>query len=361
MKRILYLSYLVFICLKGVESLTNLQIYTVGQAVLGPSHLELRCSYNLESRDDIFSIDISAELNSQFRTIVAFYPENRRKDGTLRYDGNYLNGRVTMNNPKQSSNVAVLIFNQTECIDETKYKCRVTYDSDMGTQTKESAPTAIVVEGSPAEPDSVPSYIPSVVEEGNTVVFTCTGNVGKPQGKFRWILYRRNANGMIIQESLYENKTSTGLQMPGTCTFNGTSQLTLQMESLDNNAVVRCQVVYQAVPQGHLYKQTTNINVYYSVRNVTAAKSKLNDTYDPGSITLTCTSDGNPAVRNEDYRWYKMSQQYTVIGTGSQLTVTNATVGESDVYLCVAQNSFNGKTFSSNSSIEVKIGKILQS
>ncbi|VDI64784.1 Hypothetical predicted protein [Mytilus galloprovincialis] len=362
MKRVLYLyTFLVLICLKGVECLTNLQISTVGHAVLGLSDLELRCSYNPETGDDIYSIDISAELNGQYRTIVAFYPENRRKDGTLRMDGNYLNGRVTMNNPKQSSNVAVLIFNQTECIDETMYKCKVTYDSNIGTQFRESNATAIYVEARPTFPDSVPSYIPSAgIEEGMSVVFTCTGNVGKPMGTFRWIVYRRNANGISIQESLYDNVTTTGFETPGTCTFNGTSQLTLQVESLDNNAVVRCQVVYQDVPHGNLYKQTNMINVYYSVRNVTVTKSHLHYTFGPGQTTLTCTSDGNPAVRNEDYKWYKMSQQYTVIGTGSQL-ITNATVGESDVYICVAQNSYNGKTFSSNSSIQIKIGKILNS
>ncbi|XP_063439723.1 uncharacterized protein LOC134721008 [Mytilus trossulus] len=363
MKSVMYLYFfLVLICLKdtGVECLTNLQISTVGHAVLGPSDLELRCSYNPESGDDIYSIDISAELNGQYRTIVAFYPENKRKDGRLRMDGNYLNGRVTMNNPNQSSDVAVLIFNQTECIDETMYKCRVTYDSNIGTQNQESNATAIYLEGRPTVPDSVPSYIPSAgIEEGMSVVFTCTGNLGKPMGKFRWIVYRRNANGsMPIQVSLYDNVTTTGLEIPGTCTFNGTSQLTLQAESLDNNAVVRCEVVYQDVPQD-LYQQS-NINVYYSVRNVTVTKSYLHYTFGPGRTTLTCTSDGNPAVRNDDYKWYKMSQQNTVIETGFQL-LTNATVGESDVYICVAQNSYNGKTFSSNSSIQIKIGKMLNS
>lgn len=74
--------------------------------------------------------------------------------------------------------------------------------------------------------------------------------------------YRRNSNGVAIQETPYESETTTTVQMPGTCTFNGTSQLTLKMGKSDNNVVVRCQVVYQDVPQGSLYHQTEGVNVY---------------------------------------------------------------------------------------------------
>ncbi|CAG2251539.1 unnamed protein product [Mytilus edulis] len=115
----------------------------------------------------------------------------------------------------------------------------------------------------PEQPDSLPSYVLSAgIEEGNNVVFTCTGNVGKPQGKFRWVRYRRNSDDVTVQETPYESEITTAAPMPGTCTYNGTSSLTLKMTQIDNNAVFRCQVVYQDVTQGSLYKQTFPINVY---------------------------------------------------------------------------------------------------
>ncbi|XP_071176528.1 uncharacterized protein [Mytilus edulis] len=210
----------------------------------------------------------------------------------------------------------------------------------------------------PERPDSVPSYVPSAgIEEGNNVVFTCTGNVGKPQGKFRWVRYRRNSNDVTIQDTPYESQTTTAVQMPGTCTFNGTSSLTLKMYQLDNNAVVRCQVVYQDVPQELSYHQTQRINVYYSVRNVQLSKSPSNPTFSEGAgpITLMCSSDGNPAVINTGYTWYKESNTSVTLGTGPTYIINNVVVGETDNYICVAQNSFNGQTFNMNNSIHIQI------
>ncbi|CAC5394025.1 unnamed protein product [Mytilus coruscus] len=213
-----------------------------------------------------------------------------------------------------------------------------------------------VEKGNPEQPDSVPVYVPSAgIEKGNNVVFTCTGNVGKPQGKFRWVRYRRNSNGITIQETPYESQNTTAVEIPGNCTFNGISHLTLKMEQLDNNAVVRCQVIYQDVPQELLYKQTNGINVYYSVRNVKVSKSPTNPSFAEGAgpITLTCTSDGNPTVTG--YTWYKESNTSVSLGTGPTYVINNVVMNETDNYICVAQNSFNGQTFNMNNSIHIQI------
>ncbi|CAC5377949.1 unnamed protein product [Mytilus coruscus] len=235
-------------------------------------------------------------------------------------------------------------FFQIACEDEKEYMCHVAYAGSGG--------------GTTANSDITNIYAKAGIEEGNIVVFTCTGNVGKPQGKFRWVRYRRNSNGATIQETPYESETTTAVQMPGTCTFNGTSQLTLKMEQLDNNAVVRCQVVYEDVPQGSLYRQTDSINVYCKwCEECTITKSPTNPSFAEGAgpITLTCTSDGNPAVTNHDYTWYKQSNTSVLLWTGPSYVINNIVANETDNYICVAQNSFNGQTFNMNNSIHIQI------
>ncbi|XP_052059698.1 uncharacterized protein LOC127700327 [Mytilus californianus] len=346
--------------INGIESI-SVQIQAApSDGILGPTSLQLKCSFTTLTGEIVTGVNIQAKINGQFKNIAIFYTPSLPLNASLTTDGNYLTNRVTLTNPTTSSaDSAVIQFSQIACEDENEYMCNVAYAGSGGSTSENSGVAAnIIVKGNPEEPDNVPVYVPSAgIEEGNTVVFTCTGNVGKPQGKFRWVRYRRNSNGATIQETPYETETTTATQMPGTCTFNGTSQLTLKMEQEDNNAVVRCQVVYQEVPQGSLYKQTDDINVYYSVRNVQVTKSPTNPSFAEGAgpITLTCTSEGNPAVINTGYTWYKESNTSVSLGTGSTYVISNVVVNETDNYICVAQNSFNGQTFNMNNSIHIQI------
>ena len=114
--------------------------------------------------------------------------------------------------------------------------------------------------GKPAKPDNVPTWIPqSGIEEGTNVTFTCTGNVGKPAGKFKWTKYRGST------PTVYNDATTTAVEMPGTCTFNSTSMLTIKLEAEDNNAVIRCEVEQeQGLATSDMYteSQPDNLVVY---------------------------------------------------------------------------------------------------
>ncbi|XP_063416659.1 nectin-1-like [Mytilus trossulus] len=350
------LVFCVFI-INGVESISVQIQATPSEGILGQTTLQLRCSYTTVTGEIVTGVNIQAKINGQFSNIAIFYTPNVPINATLTNDGNYLSNRVTLTNPTDSlTNSAFIQFSQIECEDEKEYMCQVAYASSAGSKTTDSGVANISVKGNPEQPDNNPSYVPSAgIEEGNNVVFTCTGNVGKPEGRFRWVRYRRNSVGVTIQETPYDSETTTAAVMPGTCTSNGTSSLTLKMEQIDNNAVVRCQVVYQNVPQGSLYKQTFPINVYYSVRNVQVTKDSTNPTFAEGAgpITLTCKSDGNPAVT--DYTWHKESNTSVTLGTGPTYVINNVVVNETDNYICVAQNSFNGQTFNMNNSIHIQI------
>ncbi|CAC5415442.1 unnamed protein product [Mytilus coruscus] len=175
---------------------------TPSEGILGQTSLQLRCSYTTEIGEYITGANIQAKINGQFKTLALFYTPSVPLNGSLTTDGNYLTNRVTLINPTTTSTDSALIqFSQIACDDENEYMCQVAYASSSGSTTASSGVANINVKGNPEQPDSVPSYVPSSrIEEGNNVVFTCTGNVGKPQGKFRWMRYRRNSNGATIQE-----------------------------------------------------------------------------------------------------------------------------------------------------------------
>ncbi|XP_052059560.1 uncharacterized protein LOC127700196 isoform X5 [Mytilus californianus] len=349
---------IVLFSLIGIETI-NVQIQaTPSEVILGQNSLQLRCSYTTVTGEFVTSANIQAKINGQFKTLATFYTPSVPFNATLSTDGKYLTNRVTLTNPTTfSTDSAIMQFSQIACEDKNEYMCEVSYAGSGGSTAATSGVTNISVKGNPEKPDSEPSYIPSAgIEEGNNVVFTCTGNVGKPQGKFRWVRYRYNSNGDTIQETPYESQNTTVVQMPGNCSFNGTSQLTLEMEQLDNNAVVRCQVIYQNVPQ-ELYQQTNPIKVYYSVRNVQVTKSPIIPTFTEGAgpITLTCSSDGNPIIINTGYTWYKEFNTSVPLWTGPTYVINNVVVDKTDNYICVAQNSFNGRTFNMNNSIHIQI------
>ena len=64
----------------------------------------------------------------------------------------------------------------------------------------------------------------------------CKGNVGKPAGKFIWKKLRHGEQSPII----YSDVNTTSTEIPGNCTFYGTSNLTIQLTDLDNKAKIQC-------------------------------------------------------------------------------------------------------------------------
>lgn len=107
----------------------------------------------------------------------------------------------------------------------------------------------------PASHDAILSFTPSVgIEERQSITFTSTCNVGKPQGRFIWIRIRR------LRKQLLHTETTTFTVMPGTCTFNGTSTFTMMMTHRDNYVVVRCQVIYGNIAK--VYKKTNPKDKY---------------------------------------------------------------------------------------------------
>jgi hypothetical protein len=87
-----------------------------------------------------------------------------------------------------------------------------------------------------AQPDSIILDLPpSGVEDGQYVSFMCNGNVGKPPAKFIWKKLRHGEQSPII----YSDVSTTSTEILGNCAFNGTSNLTIQLTYLDNQAKIQ--------------------------------------------------------------------------------------------------------------------------
>ena len=109
----------------GIESI-SIQINANKEAILGPSNLQLRCDYTIESEEEVTASNIQVKINDVFKYIASFEKDSNGKDPTFVSDGNYLSSRANLSNPTSSfPNTVILTFNQLECKDEREYRCEV--------------------------------------------------------------------------------------------------------------------------------------------------------------------------------------------------------------------------------------------
>lgn len=72
--------------------------------------------------------------------------------------------------------------------------------------------------------------------EGDTVMFTCMGNIGNPPGKLIWQKTFLQGKKPVT----YSNETTYIEEITGQCSFKGTSHLTVKIYAEDIKATIRC-------------------------------------------------------------------------------------------------------------------------
>lgn len=92
--------------------------------------------------------------------------------------------------------------------------------------------------------------------EGDTIQFTCTGNIGKPPGKFVWKIIPQKGKPKI-----YSNETTTVEQIPNVCSFRGTSNLTVEITADHFKTKFRCYEESQADVLG-MFVETEPLDVF---------------------------------------------------------------------------------------------------
>ncbi|XP_070684605.1 Fc receptor-like protein 5 [Pempheris klunzingeri] len=106
---------------------------------------------------------------------------------------------------------------------------------------------------------------------------------------------------------------------------------------------------------GQLGSKPVFLDVQYGPRLPSVSVSPSAEIVEGSSVTLTCSSDANPAAT---YTWYKEDQKH--ISTEPQLVLTSVQSSDSGEYYCTAENELGRRT-SERISVKVKYGPRLPS
>ncbi|XP_033985826.1 B-cell receptor CD22-like [Trematomus bernacchii] len=188
------------------------------------------------------------------------------------------------------------------------------------------------------------------IKEGSSVTLTCSSDAN-PAANYTW--YKRNSNADVPP-------LSEGPQL------------------VFNSIQVSDSGQYFCSAENELGRGTSNyisIDVKYAPRVPSVSVSPSEDIKEDSSVTLTCSSDANPAA---NYTWYKgrRNPDLPPLSEGPQLVFSSISSSDSGQYCCTAGNKLGTKASKDNSidvhyapkissvsarpSTEIEIGKSLQ-
>ena len=120
-------------------------------------------------------------------------------------------------------------------------------------------------------PAQQPYHVPTMskssgIRAGDSIIFSCKANVGKPLGSIRWWKY---GNAVDDAEELFATQTEFSPTIdPWICKYNMTSFVTVTFIEEDDQVIIRCSVDQALVtsptglPQDKPYQETQRINVH---------------------------------------------------------------------------------------------------
>ncbi|XP_037399376.1 B-cell receptor CD22-like [Pygocentrus nattereri] len=166
---------------------------------------------------------------------------------------------------------------------------------------------------------------PEEVTEGQTADLTCKTTCSLTDPTFIW--YK---NGHPLNTTAIKN-----------------NQLHLQTVSSEDAGSYSCAVGGSQ----HLHSTAHSLRVRYSPKRVSVSIIPSGEIVEGSSVTLTCSSDGNPPVKN--YTWFKEGGT-SPVGSGHSYSIISITADHTGLHYCVAQNdhgALNGTVM-----VTVKIG-----
>ncbi|KAL7852103.1 hypothetical protein SRHO_G00178880 [Serrasalmus rhombeus] len=150
---------------------------------------------------------------------------------------------------------------------------------------------------------------PEEVTEGQTADLTCKTTCSLTDPTFIW--YK---NGRPLTTKTIKN-----------------NQLHLQTISSEDAGSYSCAV------RGSQYLRSTahSLRVGYPPKNISVSISPSGEIVEGNSVTLTCSSDANPPVKN--YTWFKEGGT-SPVGSGQNYSIISITADHTGLYYCEAQN-----------------------
>ncbi|XP_064160176.1 myelin-associated glycoprotein-like isoform X13 [Anguilla rostrata] len=165
------------------------------------------------------------------------------------------------------------------------------------------------------------------VMEGTSVSLNCTAAAPCPKLPPNLTWTPRLSDSV---DQLQENEDKTK---------SVSSVLTFTASHLHDGQEITCRALY-TLQHGDIQKMSEanlTLRVLYPPKNTSVSNSLSGSVLAGSSVTLTCSSNANPAVQN--YTWYKVNgTKMHTVGTGQNLTFTVTESSGSETYYCEAQN-----------------------
>ncbi|KAL6482164.1 hypothetical protein MHYP_G00102440 [Metynnis hypsauchen] len=155
---------------------------------------------------------------------------------------------------------------------------------------------------------------PEEVTEGETADLTCKTTCSLTDPTFIWYKDGRPLTTKTIKNN----------------------QLHLQTVSSEDAGSYSCAVRGDQ----HLNSTAHSLRVRYPPKNISVSISPSGEIVEGSSVTLTCSSDGNPPVKI--YTWFKEGRT-SPVGSGQNYSIISITADHTGLYYCVAQNDLGAQ------------------
>ncbi|KAK0143840.1 Hemicentin-1 [Merluccius polli] len=214
-----------------------------------------------------------------------------------------------------------LVFDRIKSSDSGKYLCEA--KNELGTK---SASITINVKYGPKH-TSVTSSPYGEIEEGSSVTLSCSSDAN-PAAKYTWFKVNTDNSSRDMNQ--------------------GQQLVFGHIKSSDSG-----QYLCEAKNELGTKSASISINVKYGPKHTSVTSSPSGGVKEGSSVTLSCSSDANPAAK---YTWFKEHED-SVIESGQNYTITNITSELGGNYYCQAHNAIgrHNSTFLSISSLPVPV------
>ncbi|XP_071360042.1 B-cell receptor CD22-like isoform X2 [Trachinotus anak] len=206
------------------------------------------------------------------------------------------------NNQLLLSGEPQLVFRSIQSSDSGEYYCAA--ENELGKTA--SKHVSIDVKYGPQTSSLSVSPTGEIVE-GSSVNLTCSSDAN-PAANYTW--YKENQTLLQGPEGLYH--------------FTSISS--------KDRGIYHCRSENQ---YGQIDSTSQLLNVQYPPKLPSVSVSPSGEIVEGSSVTLTCSSDANPAA---NYTWYKENED-SPKASGQTFTITNITTEHSGNYYCEAQNT----------------------
>ncbi|KAI9529173.1 hypothetical protein NQZ68_013480 [Dissostichus eleginoides] len=196
-----------------------------------------------------------------------------------------------------------LVFSSIQTSDSAEYYC--TAETELGRRT--SKYISINVKYPPKLP-SVSVSPSDEIKEGSSVTLTCSSDAN-PAANYSW--YKKNQTVFQGTEGIY-NFTSI---------------------SSEDRGIYYCKSENQ---YGEIKSSNIFLDVQYAPKLPSVSVSPSAEIEEGSSVTLTCSSDANPAA---NYTWYKENQTLFRVTEGSY-NFTSITFKDRGIYYCKSENQY---------------------